>query len=76
MSNTPVQAPAEEKPHERKGSLLRTVRAVAWSLIGLRKGSEYEQDVARLNPLHIILVGLAAVFLLVIGLIALVNWIV
>jgi len=75
MSNTPVKAPAE-KPHERKGSLLRTVRAVAWSLIGLRKGSEYEQDVARLNPLHIILVGLAAVFLLVIGLIALVNWIV
>ena len=76
MSNTPVKAPAEEKPHERKGSLLRTMRAVAWSLIGLRKGSEYEQDVARLNPLHIILVGLAAVFLLVIGLIALVNWIV
>jgi len=72
MSNTP----AAEKPHERKGSLPRTVRAVAWSLIGLRKGSEYEQDVARLNPLHIIAVGLAAVFLLVIGLIALVNWVV
>ena len=64
------------KPHERKGSLLRTVRAVAWSLIGLRKGSEYQQDVEKLNPLHIIAVGLAAVFLLVIGLIALVNWVV
>ncbi|MFT4241692.1 MAG: DUF2970 domain-containing protein [Acidovorax sp.] len=61
---------------EHKGSLPRTVRAVAWSLIGLRKGSDYEQDVARLNPLHIIAVGLAAVFLLVVGLIALVNWIV
>ena len=64
------------KPHERKGSLLRTVRAVAWSLVGLRKGSEYQQDVEKLNPLHIIVVGLAAVFLLVIGLIGLVNWIV
>ncbi|MNT20505.1 hypothetical protein D3C86_1903050 [compost metagenome] len=64
------------KPHERKGSLLRTVRAVAWSLIGLRKGSEYQQDVEKLNPLHIIVVGLIAVFLLVIGLIGLVNWIV
>ena len=64
------------KPMERKGSLLRTVRAVAWSLIGLRKGSEYQQDVEKLNPLHIIAVGLAAVFLLVVGLIGLVNWVV
>ena len=64
------------KPHERKGSLLRTVRAVAWSLIGLRKGSEYQQDVEKLNPLHIVAVGLLAIFMLVIGLIVLVNWIV
>lgn len=64
------------KSHERNGSLLRTVRAVAWSLIGLRKGSEYQQDVEKLNPLHIIVVGLIAVFLLVIGLIGLVNWVV
>ena len=60
----------------RKGSLLRTVRAVAWSLIGLRKGSEYQKDVEKLNPLHIIVIGLLALFLLVIGLIVLVNWIV
>lgn len=74
-----MSAPSEQpvvRPHERKGSLLRTVRAVAWSLVGLRKGSEYQQDVEKLNPLHIIAVGLAAVFLLVIGLIALVNWVV
>lgn len=71
----PLEQPVV-KPHARKGSLLRTVRAVAWSLIGLRKGSEYQQDVEKLNPLHIIVVGLIAVFLLVIGLIGLVNWIV
>ncbi|RYH30701.1 MAG: DUF2970 domain-containing protein [Alcaligenaceae bacterium] len=64
------------KAHERKGSLPRTIKAVAWSLIGLRKGSEYQQDVEKLNPLHIVVVGLVAVFLLVLGLIALVNWIV
>jgi hypothetical protein len=68
--------PTGQAPHERKGSLGRTVRAVAWSLIGLRKGSEYQQDVEKLNPLHIIAVGLVAVFLLVIGLIAIVNWVV
>ena len=66
MADTPKQ----------KSSLLRTVKAVAWSFIGLRKGSEYQQDVEKLNPLHIIVVGLIAVFLLVIGLIGLVNWIV
>jgi hypothetical protein len=70
------QQPVGQKPLERKGSLPRTVRAVAWSLIGLRKGSEYQQDVEKINPLHIIAVGLAAVFLLVVGLIGLVNWIV
>ena len=32
--NTPLEQPVV-KPHARKGSLLRTVRAVAWSLIGL-----------------------------------------
>jgi hypothetical protein len=63
-------------PLQRKGSLGRTVRAVAWSLIGLRKGSEYQRDIEKLNPLHIIAVGLFAVFLLVIGLIALVKMVV
>lgn len=77
MTGSPQPAPEDRQaPHERKGSLLRTVRAVAWSLIGLRKGSEYEKDIAKLNPLHIIAVGLVAIFLLVIGLIGLVNWIV
>ena len=61
---------------QRKGSLLRTVRAVAWSFIGLRKGSEYQQDLEKINPLHIIVVGLLAIFLLVLSLIAVVNWVV
>ena len=52
----PVRPSADVKPSQRKGSLLRTVRAVAWSLIGLRKGSEYQQDVEKLNPIHIIVV--------------------
>ncbi|MBL7087899.1 DUF2970 domain-containing protein [Acidovorax sp.] len=74
--SAPLEPSAYVKPLHRKVSLLRTVRAVAWSLIGLRKGSEYQQDVEKLNPIHIIVVGLFAVFLLVIGLIGLVNWIV
>ncbi|MCW5221726.1 DUF2970 domain-containing protein [Verminephrobacter aporrectodeae] len=71
-----MNAPPEQPALARKGSWLRTVRAIAWSLIGLRRGSEYRQDVENLNPLHIIAVGLVAIFLLVIGLIGLVHWIV
>ncbi len=57
-------------------SLLRTVRAVAWSFLGIRKRSGLEDDMQRLNPLHVVVVALAAVALLVGGLIALVHWVV
>lgn len=57
-------------------SLLRTVQAVLWSFVGLRKGSEYQQDLEKLNPFHIIAVGIGAALLFVLGLIALVNWVV
>lgn len=67
--STPPQEP------QRKGSLLRTLRAVAWSLIGLRKGEQYRRDQETLQPLHIVFVGLVALFALVLLLIGLVNWI-
>lgn len=56
--------------------LLQTVRAVAWAFLGIRKRSGYEQDLGKLNPFHIIAVALAGVAVFVVGLIALVNWIV
>ncbi len=57
-------------------SLWRTVKAVAWSFVGLRGSREFEQDVKKLNPLHIMLVGLVGVFVFVGALVALVNWVV
>jgi uncharacterized membrane protein len=57
-------------------SLWRTVKAVAWSFIGLRARSEFEQDVQKLNPLHIIAVALVGVFIFVGALVGLVNWVV
>jgi len=59
-----------------KGNFLRTVKAVGWSFIGIRKNSEYQEDLGRLNPFHIIAVALVAVALFVAGLIALVHWVV
>jgi hypothetical protein len=55
--------------------LVRTVRAVAWSFIGIRKNSGLQEDLGQLNPLHIIVVALVGVAVFVGGLIALVNWI-
>ena len=63
-------------PHQRSGSLLRTVKAVLWSFIGLRSRSEFNKDVAQLNPIHLIAVGLLLALVFVLGLLALVNWVV
>ena len=58
----------------KKIPLWRAVKAVAWSFVGLRAQGEYEEDVKNLNPLHIIMVGLAGIFVFVLVLVLLVNW--
>ena len=59
-----------------KSSFLRTVKAVSWSFVGIRKRSGYEEDLAKISPLHVIAVGLVAVLLIVLGLVVFVNWVV
>ena len=61
---------------EPKTSLLRTIKAVAWAFIGIRKKSEYQSDLGKLNPFHVIAVALLGVALFVGGLVLLVNWVV
>jgi hypothetical protein len=59
----------------RQGSFLQTMKAVAWSFFGVRKGADYEKDVNQLNPVHLVIAGvLGAVFLIVL-LLVLVNWV-
>lgn len=60
----------------RKGSFLQTLKAVAWSFFGVRKASGYEEDVAKINPVHVIIAGLLAGVVFVVGLVLLVQWIV
>ena len=57
-------------------SVIRTVRTVLWSFIGIRKRSGYEEDLGKGNPFHIIAVALVVVALFVGGLIAVVHWVV
>jgi hypothetical protein len=52
------------------------VKAVLWGFLGVRRDADYQKDIASLNPIHIIVVGIAMAMLFVLGLIALVNWVV
>jgi amino acid transporter len=59
-----------------KRPLWRSIVAVAWSFIGIRKNSEFQEDLSHITPLHILGVGLVAGLLFVIGLIVVVNLVV
>lgn len=41
-----------------RSSFLRSMRIVAWGFLGIRKRSEYQQDLAQVNPFHIVLAGI------------------
>jgi hypothetical protein len=57
-------------------SLVQTFKAVAWSFFGVRKSSDTQKDMARINPFHVIVVGIVTCLAFVLGLIVLVNWVV
>jgi Protein of unknown function (DUF2970) len=61
---------------QRPLSFWQTLAAVAWGFFGVRKGAAYAEDAARLNPIHLIIAGLAGAALLVIGLVLLVRWVI
>jgi hypothetical protein len=60
----------------RKGSFWQTVKAVGWSFFGVRKNSDYQQDVAQINPVHVIVAGILAGLIFVVALVVLVKWII
>ena len=72
----PAAPEVEEKALHRKGSLLRTLSAVGWSFFGVRKARDLERDAAQLNPLHVVIAGVAVAALFVGLLIVLVNWVI
>ena len=59
-----------------KPSFWRTLRVVGWGFLGVRKNSEYQRDLAQINPFHVIVAGLIGLVLLVLLLLAIVNWVV
>jgi hypothetical protein len=61
---------------KRKASFGQTVSAVLWSFFGVRKGRDHDEDMARLNPVHVVIVGVMAGILFVLLLLLLVKTIV
>lgn len=59
-----------------KAVFLQTLSAVLWSFFGVRKSKSHSEDMQNLNPIHVIVVGLLAAAVFVLGLLALVNYVV
>jgi hypothetical protein len=59
--------------NKRKASFMATIKAVLWSFLGIRKKSAYEQDVAQLNPVHVIIAGVIAALIFIVTLIVIVK---
>lgn len=60
------------KPIQKAG-FLYTLRAIAWSFIGLRRTKDFNHDVTGLNPVHVIIAGLIGLIVFVATLLILVR---
>ena len=58
------------------GTLLQTAGAVAWSFFGVRRAKDYERDVQRLNPVHVVIAGVIGAAIFIALLVMLVKWVV
>ncbi|WP_296509814.1 DUF2970 domain-containing protein [Rhodoferax sp.] len=66
----------ERATSSEKATFLTSVKLVAWSFLGIRSSKGYRDDLSKVNPLHVVLVGLVAAVLLVVGLISVAKWVV
>lgn len=66
----------QSKAYQRRGSFVQTVRAVAWSFLGIRRSAGYAEDVQKLNPVHVIVAGIIGAALFIVALVLLVRWVV
>jgi len=69
--------PDSDPPSEprREASFLQVVSAVSWSFFGVRKRSAMSKDVVNIKPQHVVVVGILLAALMVLALVALVQFI-
>jgi hypothetical protein len=66
---------AGPRPNRPRASLADNVLAVLWAFLGVRRKSDFQQDIVKLNPIHLMITGVVLAFLFVGVLMALVFWI-
>jgi len=54
---------------QRKLNFFQTLKAVLWGFFGVRKGKGYQEDISKLNPVHLIIAAIIATVLFVVGLV-------
>ena len=59
---------------QRKLSFFQTLKAVLWAMFGVRKGSNYQEDIAKLNPVHLIVAGILLTVIFVVSLVKIAGW--
>lgn len=61
---------------QRKLNFFQTLRAVLWAMFGVRRGAGWREDVARLNPVYVIVIGVLFGVVFVTSLVLLAGWVV
>ena len=58
---------------QRKLNFFQTLKAIAWAMFGVRKGTGYQEDIEKLNPVHLVIAGLLFGVLFVVSLVTIVS---
>ena len=58
---------------QRKLNFFQTLKAIAWAMFGVRKGTGYQEDIQKLNPVHLVIAGLLFGVLFVVSLVTIVG---
>ena len=54
---------------QRKLNFFQTLKAELWGFFGVRKGKGYQEDISKLNPVHLIIAAVIATVLFVVALV-------
>ncbi len=73
---TPTEPRDDLPPTARKANFGQTFRAVAWSFLGIRRSADHEQDVKKLNPIHVVIAAVLGAAVFVVFLVVLVHFVI
>ncbi len=66
---------AESNP-QKKASIFQIVKAVMWSMLGVRQQKGYEDDTAKITLKQAVIAGLIGGFIFVVSMITFVNFVI